>query len=120
MRATTGNNRNIFTLDHVDLLKTLSGITAVVPQVQSSKQVIYGSANSSITIYGITPEYETAKNTSVAEGIFITEQAQKNHERVAVIGPTVVTNLFGNKNPIGETIRIGTFLFTVVGVTKSK
>lgn len=120
VRATTGNNRNIFTLDHVDLIKTLSGITAVVPQVQSSKQVVYGSANTSVTIYGITPEYETAKNTSVSEGIFITEQAYKNRDKVAVIGPTVVTNLFGAKNPIGETIRIGNFLFTVVGVTKSK
>ncbi len=120
VRATTGNNRNIFTLDHVDLIKTLSGITAVVPQVQSSKQVVYGSANTSVTIYGITPEYEIAKNTSVSEGIFITEQAYKNRDKVAVIGPTVVTNLFGTKNPIGETIRIGNFLFTVVGVTKSK
>ena len=73
-----------------------------------------------MTIYGITPEYEIAKNTSVSEGIFITEQAYKNRDKVAVIGPTVVTNLFGTKNPIGETIRIGNFLFTVVGVTKSK
>lgn len=107
-------------MDHVDLLKTLSGITAVVPQVQGSKQIVYGSANTSATVYGTTPDYETAKNTSVDQGSFITQSQTDNRDKVAVIGPTVVTTLFADRNPIGETIRIGTTLFTVIGITKSK
>ncbi len=120
VRTPGGSNRNIFTLDHIDIIKSLSGISAVVPQTQWSKQVVYWSANTNATIYGITPEYETVKNTVVDQWSFITTTQYKNRDKVAVIWPTVVTNLFWDKNPIGETIRIGTTLFTVTWVTKSK
>ena len=88
--------------------------------MNSSKQVIYGSANSSVTIYGVAPQYETINNTPVTNGTFITESAYTNREKVAVIGPTVVTNLFSGEDPIGKTIRIGNVLFTVIGITKTK
>ena len=50
----------------------------------------------------------------VVSGTFITEQANNNRDKVVVLGPTVVTNLFGNIDPIGKTIRIGKTLFTVI------
>lgn len=66
------------------------------------------------------PTYEKVNNTSVTAGTFITEAAYTNRDKVAVIGPTVVTNLFGTEDPLGKTIRIGNVLFTVVGITKAK
>ena len=59
-------------------------------------------------------------NTSVTVGTFITDEADTNRDKVAVLGPTVATNLFGTEDPIGKTIRIGNVLFTVVGITKEK
>lgn len=82
--------------------------------MSSSKQVIYGNKNTNVTISGVLPAYETVNNTSVTVGTFITEAANTSRDKVAVIGPTVVTNLFGNEDPIGKTIRIGNVLFTVV------
>lgn len=88
--------------------------------MSATKQVIYGNNNTSVTINGVLPAYEIVNNTSVTSGTFITEQAYINRDKVAVIGPTVVTNLFGTEDPLGKTIRVGNVLFTVVGITKTK
>lgn len=120
VRSFGGSNRNIFTMDHSNLIATLSWVTAVAPAIQTSGQVIFGSENTNATIYGVTPEYESVRNIKTENGSFITAKNQKNREKVAVIGPTIVTNIFGGKDPIGQTIRIGNALFTVVGVTESK
>lgn len=81
-------------MDHVALLEKMENITAVAPLVSASKQVIYGNKNTSVTINGVTSAYEKVNNTSVTTGTFITDQANTNRDKVAVIGPTVVTNLF--------------------------
>ena len=120
VRRQSGNNQKIFTMDHVDLIQSVENVAAISPLVSSSKQVVYGSNNSNITINGVLPAYEKVNNTPVIAGTFITEQANTNRDKVAVIGPTVVENLFGTEDPIGKTIRIGNVLFQVVGITKTK
>lgn len=120
VRRQWGGNQKVFTLEHIDAIKNVEHVSWVSPIVNTSKQVIYGSANSTVTIYWVAPEYETINNTPVTNGSFITPSAYNNREKVAVIGPTVVTNLFGGDDPIGKTIRIGNVLFTVVGITKTK
>jgi putative ABC transport system permease protein len=107
-------------MDHVDMISQIENVTAVAPLVSSSKQVIYGSNNSTISINGVTPSYEIVNNTPVTAGTFITEAQNTNRDKVAVIGSTVVTNLFGTEDPIGKTIRIGNTLFQVTGIAKSK
>lgn len=52
--------------------------------------------------------------------MFISEEHEARRDKVAVIGPTVVENLFGNEDPIGKTIRMGNVLLSVIGVTKTK
>jgi putative ABC transport system permease protein len=120
VRAVGGSNRKIFTMDHIALIETVAHVSKVAPLISTSKQLIYKEKNTSASINGITPEYEIVNNTSVTAGIFITASAVKNRDKVAVLGPTVVTNLFESEDPIGKTIRIGTSLYTVVWVTKSK
>jgi putative ABC transport system permease protein len=70
---------------------------------------------------GVTPEYSDTKNISIENGMFITEQHQKKSSKIAVLGPTVVEDLFGeNANPIGATIRINRIDFEIIGVTIAK
>ncbi len=101
-------------MDHVDIIRTLDHVAAVSPLVSTQKQVIYGSNNTSASINGVVPDYEKVNNASVTAGTFITESAFTNRDKVAVLGPTIVTNLFGTEDPLGKTIRIGNVLFTVV------
>jgi putative ABC transport system permease protein len=120
VRRQWGNNQKIFTMDHVEMLKNMTDVAAVSPLVSSQKQVIFGSKNTSTTVNGVTPAYATVNNTSVTSGIFITEENSLNRDKVAVIGPTVVENLFGTEDPLGKTLRVGNVLFTVIGITKTK
>ncbi len=117
VRAIGGSNRNVFTMEHADLIGTMSWVTGVAPNIDGTKQVVYGSANTSASIHGVTPAYETVKNVSIDQGMFISNANTTARDKVAVLGPTVVSTLFPDGDPLGKTIRIGTSLFTVIGVT---
>lgn len=95
-------------------------VLAVAPAVQTSRMVMYGGESISTTVMGVTPDYETVRNTPVASGRYITQEDIDNHSTVAVIGNDVVEEIFGaNINVIGQKIRIGNMLYEVVGILDS-
>ncbi|MBP6981534.1 ABC transporter permease [Candidatus Gracilibacteria bacterium] len=120
VRRSTTNNQKIFNIDHIEIIGKIDHVAGVSPLVSISSQVIYSANNTNATINGVLPVYEKVNNAVVVSGIFITEKANNDRDKVAVIGSTVVTNLFGTMDPLGKTIRIGKTLFTVVGVLKEK
>ncbi len=83
-------------------------------------QVIYGNKNTNTSINGVTPNYPEVRNFSVETGSFITEEDNRLLRRVAVLGRTVVEDLFGEEDPIGEYIRISRSIFQVIGVMEEK
>ncbi|MBI2917702.1 MAG: ABC transporter permease [Chloroflexi bacterium] len=101
-----------------------SGLTpavgAVAPEVRSSGQVVAGSKNTFTQIVGVTPEYQHVRNIPVKSGQFISAGQVQNRSEVAVLGFRVAETLFGFRDPVGQTVRIGGRHFTVVGVLKSK
>ena len=97
-------------------------VKSVTPVVNAqSVTTTFGSATYSPGQFvGTTPGYEEARKSPVQAGTFITAQNQKDHARVIVLGTTVVLNLFGNANPIGQTVKVNGINFTVEGVLASK
>jgi putative ABC transport system permease protein len=69
---------------------------------------------------GSTPSYEAARSYTMAEGSWFTSADEQNHSRVLVVGPTVVSELFGGSDPVGQTIQVNGTNFQVIGVTASK
>lgn len=120
VRRSTTNNQKIFNIDHIEIIWKIDHVAGVSPLVSISSQVIYSANNTNATINGVLPVYEKVNNAVVVSWIFITEKANNDRDKVAVIGSTVVTNLFGTMDPLGKTIRIGKTLFTVVWVLKEK
>lgn len=111
------------TQDDADAIKTsVSGIAALAPEVSGRYQVVGKGTNTNTSIYGTTPEYTSVRNMELDEGFFITEQNIKSLSKVAVLGPTVRDDLFGEGalNVVGQTIRIKGMEFKVIGITKSK
>lgn len=100
--------------------KSARGVEAVAPLMNSNKQVMYGNQNWSTTVYGITPQYLYVKSYEIELGRSLTNDDDRNAAKVAMIGSTVETELFGDVNPIGKTIRVGDVPFNVVGTLKSK
>ncbi len=95
-------------------------IEHVIPEMQRPFQLIYGNQNWNSTVIGSGPEYLEMRDFKIADGANFGEREINAVDRVAIIGPTVVKNLFGGINPIGQTIRIGRLQFEVIGVTASK
>ena len=89
--------------------------------VQSEKvQVKFGNLSSNTTIVGTSVEFPGVRNFQTAKGYFFSEEENRASRRVAVLGQTVVDNLFDGANPVGEMIRIGRIPFQVIGVMEPK
>jgi putative ABC transport system permease protein len=96
-------------------------IKSVTPVVQSSVSTAFGSASYTPGQFiGTTPSYEEARKAPVEAGTFITAQEEAQHARVVVLGQTVVENLFGAQDPLGQTIKLNGIGFVVVGVLEPK
>lgn len=102
------------------ILKECPSVAQVAPIVAEGKQLVYANQNWSTSVSGVTPEYFSVNNWEVQEGRALTEEDDKNATKVTVLGTTVVTNLFGDLDPLGQTIRIAGSPFKVVGILKSK
>jgi putative ABC transport system permease protein len=108
-------------LKDVDVLMAYCASVEKAAPVQTKKmQVKWENVSTNTTITGTTPDYQTIRNFQVKDGAFFTEEENRASLRNAVLGQTVINNLFGGRNPIGETIRIGRIPFTVIGVMESK
>ncbi len=112
------------TLEDAKAIETqLSGSTvkSVSPEYSSRSQVVAGKNNTNTSITGVYEQYADIRKIDMEMGSFITEADVIGIKKVAVLGPTVVENLFGEGvNPIGQSIRIEGQTFQVIGVTKSK
>jgi putative ABC transport system permease protein len=97
----------------------IKSVTPVV-NAQSVTMSIGSVSYSPSQFVGTTPAFEEARKYPVQAGEFITSADETQHARVVVLGTTVVTNLFGNQNPIGQTVKVNGLGFTVAGVLQSK
>ena len=128
--ASSGNVRGAvgggttLTYDDAKAILTSTSITTVAnvsPELSKRSQVTTGGNNTNTQIYGVTPVYSEVKKIEVENGSFITEHDLSSMTKVAVLGPQVSEDLFGEgTNPIGKTVRIEGKAFKVIGVTKEK
>lgn len=104
--------------DYETLLKELDSnkIVAVVPYAQRNTQVKYKAENTNTQIVGTTTDYLKIREIKVKDGSFFTQEEYKGKKRFAVLGSGVAENLFGNDDPIGQSIKISGITFQVIGV----
>ncbi len=115
-----GSKPTLSIKDSEAIRKSARGVDAVAPVMNSTKQVMYGNQNWSTSVYGITTDYLYVKNYEIDLGRAFTRDDDSNAAKVAIIGTTVETELFGDVNPVDKTIRIGNVPFRVIGTLKSK
>jgi putative ABC transport system permease protein len=97
-------------------------VASVSPVVTANGVTLtYNGATYSPTQFiGTTPSYKTARSYTTAGGSWFTNSQETNHSRVLVVGPTVVSQLFGGQNPVGDTVQVNGTSYQIVGVTASK
>jgi len=100
---------------------TVSNIQLVAPVVSSRKQVTAKGTNTNTSINGIDTNYFTLRSIQIDNGSLITDQQVASRSKVAILGPTTNSDLFGEgANSVGQKIRIGGQEFTVIGTTVAK
>ncbi|QDK37161.1 ABC transporter permease [Bdellovibrio sp. NC01] len=109
------------TTDDVASLKTqIPEIREVAPNVQGRGQVTYLNKNWNTTIMGVSPSFAKIRSSEPISGRFFSDSENQKRALVAVIGLTVAHEVFGEKNPVGEYIKINRINFLVIGVLPEK
>jgi putative ABC transport system permease protein len=102
-----------------EIIRRESGLaTATAPAIVRTFIVRAGPLNTSTLVLGTTPEGLDIRNIRADAGRLFTHDDDAAQSRVVLLGPTVVRNLFGDANPIGSLVRIGSAPFEVIGVTR--
>jgi len=119
-----GGNVTTLTYDDAKAIASSNEITTinmVSAEYSSRTQVVAGKNNTNTSVIGILPPYMEIRNITLSSGSFITQRNVDAMSKVAVLGPTTVTDLFGEgANPIGKSVRIRGQVFNVIGVTTAK
>ena len=109
------------TVDDAKAIETeIPGVKYVSPSTQGVAQVVYGNQNWSTVIQGAAPEMLEIRGWVLSSGRMFTEQELAGAAKVCVLGQTVIENLFGGIDPIGQIVRIKKIPFMVVGALSTK
>jgi putative ABC transport system permease protein len=100
--------------------KNIPLITGVAAQVYRSAQLKYGSKNTNTTVRGTGEQYLILSNFTIERGRYFSKEEVRSIRKVAVIGSTVLKNLFGDRNAIGKEIKINGNNYLIIGSTKPK
>jgi len=111
------------TNDDVEAIAHLArSVSAIGPEYSTRAQVVYGNKNTQTSVLGVTPEYLSVRNWQIAQGRFIDRLDITNQAKVAVLGATVIEDLFGGTliEPLGKMIKINRQNYQIVGIMASK
>jgi len=116
----TGNVSTLNMKDAKAITEEAQNIKAAAPAQGKKMLVKYEAVNTTTSIIGTTEAIIPVKDLNINKGRFFTDDEDKTTQRVAVIGETVARNLFGDRSPVGENIRIGKVSFEVIGLLGKK
>lgn len=119
VRPSAGSMKSLKVSDYEAIAK-LDGVKAASPMTNGSYVVIYQNKNWTTSVSGVSYNYLDVNNWSMKSGRFLSEKNVQNRERVAVVGKTVVKNLFGDEDSVGAEIRVKNIPFRIIGVLNSK
>jgi len=120
VRMAAGNVESL-TIEDSEVLAEVAGVEAVAPQASGNAQLVAGENNANTSITGVTPVYADVNSLETASGVFLTDRDQRAYSRVMVLGYQTAIDLFGeDESPVGQRIRAGSLIFTVVGVLAEK
>ena len=118
--SAAGSAANLTLEDAAAISEQVPHVTTVAPSSSARSQLIAGGKNTNASVIGVTPEYQQVYNLKTTEGAFISPSNYQDAANVAVIGTTVKDDLFSGVDPIGQQIRMGNSVVSVMGVLESK
>jgi putative ABC transport system permease protein len=120
VRTGSGATKTLTLGDYEAIKSQIALVTNVTPQADTRVQAVYGNQNWATPVRGVGPEYLALKNWNIVRGGMYTEVDVERANTVCVLGQTVVDQLFGTLDPIGETVRVNSEPCVVVGLLEVK
>jgi putative ABC transport system permease protein len=120
IRSGSGTMNTLNAADFEAIAQEVPTVQAVSPSASTMAQVVFGNQNWNTRIEGYNEQYPLLRNWPLTQGSFFEDSHVKTASRVAVLGQTVVDELFGGGDPVGQTIRVKNLPFQVLGVLKKK
>ena len=120
VRAGFGSVNTLVDGDARAMIREVRAVAYASPVLRRPEQLVAGNLNWGTLAQGVAPEFQEIREWQIAEGRFLHEGDMESAAKVAVLGETVVRNLFGNDDPIDSVIRIRNIPFRVVGVLAPK
>lgn len=106
--------------EDVDAIAALPHVAAALPELNGNFTLRYGNVDHTTEVNATAAQFPAARKWDVEQGIFFTEEDDKNYATVVVLGKTVAKKLFGTTSPLGEFIIINNVLFQVIGVMSER
>jgi len=120
VRGGAGTTVSLTSADARALEREIPSVQIAAPSVRGIGQVIYGNTNWSTTLQGADDNYQRAREWVIAEGRTFSAAEERTAAKVAIVGQTIVREVFDGLSPLGETIRIKRVPFRVIGMTSAK
>jgi putative ABC transport system permease protein len=116
VRTGSGGVRTLTAEDAAALRAAIPDIRECSPVMSGREQILTAGRNWNTRYQGVTPAFFQVRRRSVQAGVLFSAQDAADRARVVVLGPAVAERLFGNDNPVGQTVRLNRFPFKVLGV----
>jgi putative ABC transport system permease protein len=120
VRGGWGSAATLTREDYEAIRKEVTGVNGISPEVSASAQVAAGNQNNYVSIKGVGADYIQVRSWGLSGGANFTEQDVRQANKVALIGQTTATNLFGDADPVGQILRIKNAPFTILGLLERK
>ena len=120
VRGGWGSSPTLTRQDYEAIRKEIPGVIRATPDVRKNAQVMAGNQNVNTTVNGAGEDYAEIRAWEFLEGGNFSAADVKASAKVAILGQTVSTNLFGDASPVGQVVRIQNAPYVVVGLLKPK
>jgi putative ABC transport system permease protein len=120
VRGAGGSTQTLTIEDAEAIAEDVPYVAAVAPNYSSGLQLVVGSENTNASVTGTTSEYTVINNLEIASGAFFTDYDYQRGAKVAVIGANIKETLFGDSDPVGQQMRMGSVIVRVIGVLESE
>lgn len=119
-RSASGTSTTLTMDDAKAIAARIPGVKNVSAELQRRAAVSAGRQSTNTAVTGVLPSYRSIRNVTMEAGEFISETDNISLAKVAVLGPTTASNLFGENSPVGQSVRINKISFRVIGVMVAK
>jgi putative ABC transport system permease protein len=120
VRMGAGANLNLTEDDAIAIAREVPEVQLAAPMNRGGAQVVAGGNNWATQVYGVTPDWFEARDWPLSEGRIFEATEMQGSAKVIILGQTVVQELFGDEDPINQSVRVKNIPFTVIGVLSRK